>query len=129
MISVRMAQLSELDDAKDFIRKIFPDAFVHVQDEDTILLAEYKGEKVGFAHVIDQGERLVLQGIGVEERMRNRGVGTVLIESVVEIAAETDRPVFLKVKLMNPAVDLYSRYGFFMKKFGNTLVLVKRPCN
>jgi GNAT superfamily N-acetyltransferase len=129
MIYIRMAEPGELDDAKDFIRKIFPDAFVHIHDDDTLLLAEFQGQKVGFAHIIDYGERIVLQGIGVDKSMRGRGIGTLLMEHVMDVASETDRPIFLKVKVMNSAVELYARYGFFLKRFGTTLVLVKRQNN
>lgn len=129
MICVRVAQPSELDDAKDFIRDIFPDAFIHIQDDDTVLLAEYDGQKVGFAHLIDEGERIILRGIGVHESMRGKGVGTMLMDHVLDLVSETDRPAFLKVKVMNPAIDLYARYGFFLKKFGDTCVLVRKPNN
>jgi hypothetical protein len=30
------------------------------------------------------------------------------------------------VKALNPAIDLYMRYGFMLKKFGDVHVLVKR---
>lgn len=129
MIYVRLAEPAEFDDARGFIRRIFPAAFVHLQDEDTLLLAEFQGEKVGFAHIIDDGERMVLQGIGVDKSMRGRGVGTMLMEHVLDIVNEVERPVYLKAKVMSPAMDLYARYGFFMKKFGRTCTLVKKPNN
>ncbi|MBU0532772.1 GNAT family N-acetyltransferase [Candidatus Micrarchaeota archaeon] len=127
MLNVRLAQPCEHDDAKDFIQSIFPDASVFISDEDTLLLAEFQGEKVGFAHLIDGGERFILQGFGVDKSMRGRGVGTMLMEHLLDIV--DDKPLFLKVKVMNPAVDLYARYGFFLKKFGQINVLVKKPNN
>ncbi len=127
MISIRIVPPSEMDDAKNFIRRIFPNAMVHITDDDTVLLAENGEKKVGFAHILDDGERIILQGIGVEESMRGQGVGTMLIEHTMDMLADIDRPIYLKVKVMNPAIDLYSRYGFFIKKFGTTHVLVKKP--
>jgi GNAT superfamily N-acetyltransferase len=129
MIHVRVAEPTELDDAKDFIQSIFPESMVYVNDGDIILLAEYQGQKIGFAHLIDMGERFILQGMGVNEAMRGRGVGSMLMDHVMDMTSETDRPIFLKVKVMNPAIDLYSRYGFFMKRFGTTLLLVKKQNN
>lgn len=118
---------SELDDAKTFIRSIFPDAMVQITDVDLVFLAEVEGKPVGFAHVIDDGEAVLLQGIGVEKSMRGQGVGTVLLEYVLDGLRDTEKPIYLKVKVMNPAIDLYSRYGFMLKKFGDVHVLVKKP--
>lgn len=128
MISVRIVPPSEMDDVKIFIRSIFPKAMISVSEEDTVLVAENDAEQiVGFAHVVDEGDKILFQGLGVQQSMRGRGIGTLLIEHVLELFEDADRPIFLKVKVMNPAVDLYARYGFFIKKFGTTHVLVKRP--
>ena len=127
MIRIRMLGPSELDDAKTFIRSIFPDAMVQITDVDLVFLAEVEGKPVGFAHVIDDGEAVLLQGIGVEKSMRGQGVGTVLLEYVLDGLRDTEKPIYLKVKVMNPAIDLYSRYGFMLKKFGDVHVLVKKP--
>jgi len=127
MINIRMLRSSEMDLAKQFIRTIFPRAMVQITEDDTILLAEEGEKPVGFAHIIDDGERIILQGIGVEKSMRGQGVGTLLIEHTLEMLSEIERPIFLKVKVMNPAIDLYARHGFFIKKFGTTHVLVKKP--
>ena len=127
MITIRMVGPSEMDGAKDFIRRIFPDAMVQVTDEDTVFLAEVGGKPVGFAHLVDDGDVVMLQGIGVEKSMRGQGVGTVLLEFVLEGLKDTDKPIYLKVKVMNPVIDLYSRYGFMLKRFGDIHVLVKKP--
>ena len=128
MISVRIVTPPEMDEAKQFIRSIFPNAMVSISEEDTILVAENDAEQiVGFAHVVDEGDKIIFQGLGVVASMRGRGIGTLLIEHVLELFEDADRPIYLKVKVMNPAVDLYARYGFFIKKFGTTHVLVKKP--
>lgn len=130
MISVRIVDPAEIDEVKHFIRSIFPNAMLSISEEDTILVAENDAERiVGFAHIVDEGDKVLLQGLGVVKPMRGRGIGTMLLEHVLELLEDTDRPIFLKVKVMNPAVELYARYGFFIKKFGTTHVLVKKPCN
>ncbi|MFN7991256.1 MAG: GNAT family N-acetyltransferase [Candidatus Micrarchaeia archaeon] len=127
MINVRVIRPSELDLAKNFIRSIFPHAMVQVTDDDTILIAEEMGRPVGFAHIVDDGDRILIQGIGVERSMRGQGVGTLLLEHVLDALRDTDRPIFLKVKATNPAIDLYSRYGFMLTRFGESVhVLVKK---
>jgi GNAT superfamily N-acetyltransferase len=126
MITVRPIKESEMDFAKNFIRSIFPDAMVQITEDDTLLLAEYCGKAVGFAHIIDDGESFIFQGIGVVESMRGAGVGTILLEHVLDSIGNTERPIYLKVKATNPAVDLYLKYGFFLKRFDDAHVLVKK---
>ena len=127
MIQIRTVRPSEMDQAKNFIRSLFPQAMVQITDDDTLLLAEYRGKVVGFAHIIDEGDRILLQGIGVEETMRGLGIGTILLEHVLSVLSDSDKPIYLKVKPMNPAIDLYMRYGFMLKRYGESLVLVKKP--
>ncbi len=126
-ITVRTVRPSEMDTAKDFIRSVFPHAMVQVTDDDTLLLAEFEGRLVGFAHIVDDGDRIILQGIGVDKSMRGQGVGTILLEHILDTLGDTDRPIYLKTKVMNPAVDLYARYGFMLKRFDDVHVLVKMP--
>jgi GNAT superfamily N-acetyltransferase len=127
MIIIKTVKPAELDTAKDFIREVFPDAMVQVADDDLLLLAEEDGRAIGFAHIIEFDDRVVLQGIGVDSSIRGQGVGTLLLEQVLSMFEDADRPIYLKVKAMNPAIDLYARYGFFLKKFGDAHVLVKKP--
>ncbi len=127
MITLRTAMHSDMDDAKGFIRKLFPRAMVSVADDDVIILAEYNNRIVGFAHMIDEGDRMVLQGLGVDGEARGRGVGTLLLQHILN-SIDEDVPVMLKVKAMNPAVDLYARHGFFVKRMNDhTLTLVRKP--
>ncbi len=127
MINVRILRPSELDLAKSFIRSIFPHAMVQVSEDDTVLIAEEMGKPVGFAHLVDDGDRVLIQGIGVEKSMRGQGVGTLLLEHILDALGDSDRPIFLKVKATNPAIDLYSRYGFMLTKYGESVhVLVKK---
>lgn len=116
--------------AKSFIRSIFPDAMVQITDDDTVLIATDMGRIIGFAHIIDEGDRVVLQGLGVDKSVRGQGVGSILLEHILDALREGQKPIYLKVKVMNPAIDLYSRYGFILKRYDeNVLVLVKKPEN
>lgn len=126
MINVRVVKSSELETAKTLIRTIFPDAIVQITDSDILLIAEHEDKPVGFIHIIEEEDRILLQGIGVDKSMRGHGVGTVLMENALELLKYTHKPVYLKVKAMNPVISLYARYGFFLKKFGHTHVLVKK---
>jgi len=126
MILIRTMKNSEIDSAKKFIKKVFPNAMVHIGEDDTVLFAESDGKPIGFAHVIDDSDRLILQGLGVDNAARGMGVGTILLEHILAMFSDGTRPIYLKVKVMNPVIDLYSRYGFFLQKFGDSHVLVKK---
>jgi ribosomal protein S18 acetylase RimI-like enzyme len=127
MITIKLVGPGDMDHAKDFIRSIFPQAMVQVTDDDTLFLAEMQGRPVGFAHIIEDGDNILLQGIGVDRSVRGQGVGTILLEHVMEGLKDSDRPIYLKVKVMNPAIDLYARYGFMLKRFDDVHILVKKP--
>ncbi len=130
MIQVRLIRPSEVDMAKNFIRSIFPDAMVQIAEDDTVLIATEMGRLIGFAHVIDEGDRVIIQGLGVDKSVRGHGVGSILLEHILDALKDGEKPIYLKVKIMNPAIDLYIRYGFILRKYDeNVLVLVKRADN
>jgi len=127
MVTVRTADHSDMDKAKTFIRRLFPKAMVSISDDDIVLLARYKDRIVGFAHMVDDGDCVILHGLGVDDSMRGQGLGTLLLQQILATIDE-DIPILLKVKAMNPAVDLYARHGFFVKRFrDDVLTLVKMP--
>jgi len=129
MINVRAIEASEFDEAIDFIQSIFPDRSVEVSDDDVIIVAEFEDQYVGFAHIAETEDALVLQGLGVESSMRGQGIGTMIVEHVMELLKETYKPIFIKTKALNNVVRLYERYGFCLKRFGNSITLVKKPDN
>jgi len=129
MISIRMAGPEDMGSTMDLIQSIFPEAAIELSDEDTVLLAERAGKAIGFAHLIDLGDRFVLQGLGVKPSHRGYGIGSMLLDHAMDIVEETGRPMYLKTKSLNPAISLYERYGFQLKRFGSRHVLVRRPFN
>ena len=126
MISVRVLKSSEHDRVRSLINAIFPRTFITIAKDDIIVIAEVGSTPVGFAHIIGDADRVILQGIGVVDNMRNQGVGALILEHSLGLLYRWGKPMFLKVKMMNPAVDLYTRYGFCVKRFGAVSVLVKR---
>ncbi|MBI5227573.1 GNAT family N-acetyltransferase [Candidatus Micrarchaeota archaeon] len=129
MIKIRPVRNDEMDSTKRFIAKIFPQAMVQVCDDDLLLVAENNGKYIGFAHVIEDDERILLQGIGVDQSVRGEGVGTMLLDHVASMLQDSPKPVYLQVNALNPAIHLYERYGFMLKKFGDIHLLVKMPDN
>lgn len=63
--------------------------------------------------LVDQEERgVVLIDIALLPAQQNRGVGTKLVQSLLEEAAATGKSVRLQVLATNPAVRMYERLGF-----------------
>jgi [ribosomal protein S18]-alanine N-acetyltransferase len=80
-----------------------------------LFVAEMGSTVAGYAvcwSVTDQGE---LGNVAVDKLYRGRGIGTKLVESVVERAAERGvRELFLEVRKSNAgAQNLYKAFGFF----------------
>lgn len=79
-----------------------------------LLVAELKGNVAGYAvfwSVLDQGE---LGNVAVDDEIRGHGIGTKLIQAVLDCAYERGvREVFLEVRKSNVrAQDLYKSFGF-----------------
>jgi ribosomal-protein-alanine N-acetyltransferase len=77
-------------------------------------VAEHKGDIAGYAvfwAVLDQGE---LGNVAVDEDQRGLGIGSQLIEAVLQRAVERGvREIFLEVRKSNVrAQDLYKSFGF-----------------
>ncbi len=112
--------------ALETILEIFPEADVSIEKGDVIFTANEDDDMVGFAHVKELKNRVVLQGFGVKEKNRGKGIGTALLTRVMREYEKSCKPIFLKVKAENPAVEMYSKYGFVPKKFGEVHVLVRK---
>jgi ribosomal-protein-alanine N-acetyltransferase len=79
-----------------------------------LLVADLKGDVAGYAvfwAVLDQGE---LGNVAVDDEMRGHGIGSKLIQAVLDCAYERGvREVFLEVRKSNVrAQDLYKTFGF-----------------
>lgn len=71
-----------------------------------------KGKKIGWIQVKDGDQEIVLVQIHIEAPYRSRGIGSHLIEEVLDRARTSDKPVSLYVVHNNPAISLYRRLGF-----------------
>jgi len=112
------------------IRKIFPNAQIRIDEDDLFYVAINNSRIVGFLHLTEKEKCFVLKGIGVDEKHRNSGNGSLLMEKVEELSKITEKKVLLKVRCMNPAISLYERFGFTMgKSFGPIYTLVKKAHN
>ena len=127
--NIRVIKGEELESVLGLISQVFPEADPEMSEDDIFLLAESSGKPIGFAHMIEDEEKVILQGLGVEESIRGQGVGSALIERALDIYSITDKSVYLKTQLSNPALELYEKFGFAIKRFGMVHVLEKRREN
>ena len=72
-------------------------------------IVELNGRSAGRLLVDRQPHRVHLVDIALKPEYRGCGVGTGLVQTVIDAA---DHPIELEVAVANPAVSLYSRLGF-----------------
>jgi RimJ/RimL family protein N-acetyltransferase len=113
----------EIDDA---VRRWI--SFSRIQSS---LTAELKGVPCGIITLYIQAyKRLQHQsefGIIVAPTARNKGVGSILMKAMMQLAKERFRLelVHLQVYAENPAIRLYKRFGF--REFGRQTHWIKEP--
>jgi GNAT superfamily N-acetyltransferase len=70
------------------------------------------GADIGWLQKSIQGETLYLEQIFIDAASQNRGIGTGIINRLIDKAKQDGRPVTLGVVKANPALRLYERLGF-----------------
>jgi ribosomal protein S18 acetylase RimI-like enzyme len=70
------------------------------------------GEPVGRLYVCALAEEVRLMDIALLAAQRGRGIGTALVQRVLEEARSAGKPITLHVEADNPARRLYERLGF-----------------
>jgi ribosomal protein S18 acetylase RimI-like enzyme len=108
---------------------LFPNSRQIIKEGDVMLVAEYNGKPAGFCHFRIKGKKCYIAGLGVLPEFRNIGIGSLLFQSALdEIDAAGVQETVLKVRALNPASNLYVKFGFFERVAGETLLLErKRP--
>ncbi len=98
-----------------------------------LFVAEINGEVVGyivFSKILDE---VHLENIAVDERWRRKGIGSKLLEFLIQRSKESS--IFLEVRPSNiPAINLYKKYGFreigIRKKYyvnEDAIVMMREP--
>jgi GNAT superfamily N-acetyltransferase len=70
------------------------------------------GKEIGCIAVIDEPEALMLEKLYILPGHQGRGIGTWLLEGLIERARAAGKPIRLRVLRVNPARRLYERNGF-----------------
>ena len=75
-------------------------------------IIEQAGQMIG-RMIVDRSENtILLMDIALLPEYRNKRIGSGLINTLLEEADKTNRPVQLHVETFNPAMRLYQRLGF-----------------
>jgi ribosomal protein S18 acetylase RimI-like enzyme len=91
----------------------------------TLDVIEVDGEPAGRLYVHRGEEDIRIMDIALAPAFRGRGIGTGLIEELIEEARAGGRTVSIHVETQNPARSLYDRLGFVPAGEHGVYVLMK----
>jgi ribosomal protein S18 acetylase RimI-like enzyme len=131
MVEIRIANKHEVKEVTKLALRLFPNVQkINIKPEDIVLVAEKRGQIIGFLHIRKIENKAIIKGIGVDYAFQNRGVGSALIEYAFNTVLKKENEVYLRVKADNfKAMLLYNKYGFFMQKQGITNLLAQKANN
>jgi len=84
------------------------------------LILDKQGEKVGAINFYQKDNVIKINRIEVLANYQNKGIGSAVLDGIIEKAKNENRNVELRVFKINPAHRLYSRKGFKMFKESDT---------
>jgi len=126
---IRKMESEDVLEVVQLAKLLFPNSDITFKDTDLVLIAEEKDELIGFIHVSWINHKAIIRGLGVREDKRERGVGEMMLEAALSKLLN-EHEIHLKVKIDNiPALRLYEKYGFFLKRYGKSLIMVKKKQN
>ncbi|MBI4662343.1 MAG: GNAT family N-acetyltransferase [Verrucomicrobia bacterium] len=104
-------------DLANAVKRAWVESYCHKTRGEKLVVAEWDGQLAGFVallnHDSDSGRERVIDLVGVEEAYQRKGVGSRLIDYVVNDSA--GRAVWVKVGTQvanTPSVRLYEKAGF-----------------
>lgn len=142
-ITIRRMAESDLEIVSSIEREVFTDpwsltAFKTDLNNDMALpmVAEFENKIVGYSNIYIVAGKAQIANFAVAPGFRNRGVGRLLMNEIVDRAEEKKcRVIFLEVRESNtPALELYKSYGFnaagqrkdyYSKPEENAIIMVK----
>lgn len=72
----------------------------------------FSNEMVGFIGIKEFEKEIYLYRFFIDEKFRNKGIGTLALNKLIDMAKEQDKDMSLDVSGENIAKDLYERLGF-----------------
>ncbi len=93
------------------LRIIKPEELTFEQNEEYYKII-FNNEMVGFIGIKNYPKELYLYRFYIDEKYRNKGIGTITLNKIIGMAKEQDKDLSLEVMGENIARDLYERLGF-----------------
>jgi ribosomal protein S18 acetylase RimI-like enzyme len=89
-------------------------------------IVECDGIPIGRLYVHSTAEALSIMDIALLPQYRSAGIGTTLIQNIVDLADRERKPIRLHVERFNPAIRLYDRFGFRLVEDTGIYLLMER---
>jgi ribosomal protein S18 acetylase RimI-like enzyme len=131
--STRVEELQHLplsDDRKQaFLQQQFEAQYGYYREhfaDAQFSIVECDGIPVGRLYVHSTSEALSIMDIALLPQYRSAGIGTTLIQNIVDLADRERKPVRLHVERFNPAIRLYTRFGFRLVEDTGIYLLMER---
>jgi ribosomal protein S18 acetylase RimI-like enzyme len=81
-------------------------------DRSGFFIIEQDGTAIGRLYREEQGDTIYIIDIALVPSVRGQGIGTVLLQEILDEAAAAGKGVTIHVEHFNPARHLYDRLGF-----------------
>lgn len=89
---------------------------------------EHHGEPVGRLYLERRQTIVTIVDIALMPDARGKGTGRIIIEALIEAAAQTGRGVGIFVEKFNPALRLYQRLGFTVVRELEVYLEMEKVC-
>jgi GNAT superfamily N-acetyltransferase len=76
----------------------------------------WKNQPVGRLFIHQRDNEIRIMDIALLHQYRNHGIGTMLLQSILEQGKQHNLPVTIHVERFNPALSLYQRLGFCVRE-------------
>lgn len=93
------------------LRIIKPEELTFKENEEYYKIM-FNDKMIGFIGIQDYPKEIYLYRFYIDENYRNKGIGTIALNKIIELAKEQDKDMSLEVIGENIARDLYERLGF-----------------
>ena len=93
------------------LRIIKPEELTFKENEEYYKIM-FNDKMIGFIGIQNYPKEIYLYRFYIDENYRNKGIGTIALNKIIDLAKEQDKDMSLEVIGENIARDLYERLGF-----------------
>lgn len=93
------------------LRIIKPEELTFEKNEEYYKIM-FENKMVGFIGIKNNEKDIYLYRFFIDEKYRNKGIGTIALNKIIDMAKQQDKDMSLDVSGINNAKDLYERLGF-----------------